>query len=319
MVRYIREQEVRKILTMPKSIELMEQAFRDRALGRAFDIPRQRARQPGASLNVLQGAAPQLNIIGFKASYTRPDTLVSMLHLHDHKRGNLLAMIESDWMGMMRTGAASGLATRLLARTDASVVACFGTGRHGVTQLEAICAVRDIKLAQAYGRNQERLNNFCSEMSAKLKVEVRPMQSTEQTIAGAHIINVMTRARTPVFDGKLLEPGQHINATGVNALDRCEIDLETIKRSAVIVVDSREVARNECGDLLPALEAGLLYWENIPDLADLVIGRRPGRISDTDITLFESQGMCIEDLYVGKYVLDVALEKNIGVDLPIGD
>jgi ornithine cyclodeaminase len=265
------------------------------------------------------GAAPKLNVIGFKATYTRPAGNSALVQLYDQDRGHLIAMIECDWMGRMRTGATTGLATKLLSRDDASIVACFGTGRHGSTQLEGVCAVRKIREVRACGRNQERLGKFCDVVSKKLNVDVRAVKSAEQAISGAHIINVMTRAQTPVFDGKLLEPGQHVNAAGINAIDRREIDLETIKRSSVVVVDSRQVAQNESGDLLPAFEAGLLQWENIPDLGDILIGRRQGRTSGDEITLFESHGMCIEDLYTGKHVLEVALQNNIGTDLAIGE
>lgn len=319
MVRYIKESEVQQILTLPKTIELMEQAFRDRAEGNAVDIPRHRARQPGGYLHVMQGIAPKLNAIGFKYSYSRTTARLTHVHLLNRERGNLEAIIEGEWMGQMRTAATTAVATKLMARADASVVACFGTGRHGGPQLEAVCVVRKVREAKAYGRNQERLRNFCDTMSKKLGIEVRAAQSLQETLAGAHIVNVMTRADTPVFDGDMLEPGQHVNAAGSNSLNRREIDLTTIRRSEVIVVDSREVARGECGDLLPALESGLIYWENIPDLGDILIGRRPGRTSNQQITLFESHGMCIEDLYAGKYVLDIARQKNIGIDLPIGD
>jgi ornithine cyclodeaminase len=140
-----------------------------------------------------------------------------------------------------------------------------------------------------------------------------------EALAGAHIVNVMTRSDTPLFDGNLLEPGQHINAAGANALDRREIDLATIKRCDVIAVDSREVARGECGDLLPAIEQGLLYWENIPDLGEILIGQKPGRTSDQQITLFESHGMALQDIYTGRHVLDLARSRGIGRDVAIGE
>lgn len=319
MVRYLTENEVKQILTMPKSIELMERAFRDRAEGNAFDTPRRRVRQPQGTLNIQQGAAPLLNVIGFKHTYAAAGRHVSLVHLHDQAQGSLEAMIEASWMGQMRTAATTAVAVNQLARADASVVACLGTGRHAAFQLEAVCAVRRIREARAYGRNQERLANFCSTMSRKLGIEVRASRSPQQALAGAHLVNVMTRAETPVFDGHLLEPGQHVTAAGGNSLDRREIDLVSIGRSSVVVVDSRETAQLECGDLLPAVEAGLIYWENIADLGDVLVGRRPGRTSDAQITLFESHGMCIEDLYVGKYVLDAARERNIGKDIAIAE
>jgi ornithine cyclodeaminase len=179
--------------------------------------------------------------------------------------------------------------------------------------------VRKLAEVRAFGRNQERQKSFCETMSRKLDIDVRPVHSEAQALDGAHIVNVMTRSDQPVFDGSLLQPGQHINAAGSNALDRREIDLATIKRCDVIAVDSREVAKGECGDLLPAIEQGLLYWENIADLGEVLLGRKPGRTADAQITLFESHGMAMQDVYAGSYVLDAARSRGIGVDLPFGD
>ena len=316
MVRYIKGEEAEQILTMPKAIELVEQAFRDLAHAHAFDSPRRRIRQPRGHLHIMQAIAPKINVAGFKAGYSRR---ASIVHLYDYERGKYEAIIEADWMGKMRTAATTAVATRLLARANARVVACFGTGRHGGFQLEAVCAVRTIDEVKVFGRNETRVANFCATMSKKLDVTVRAVKTPREAVAGTDIINVMTPSPTPVFDGAWLEPGQHINATGSNALDRREVDLETVKRSDVIVVDSREVAELECGDLLPAFEAGFVHWKHLPELADIVAGRHPARSSDQQITLFESQGMCIEDLYVGKYVLDTARMRNIGIDLPIDD
>ena len=319
MVRYIKEAEVRQILAMPKVVELVECAFRDRALGKAFDIPRRRTLQPAGHLHVLQAAAPEINLVGFKAYYLKPDARTFFLHLINHQRGNQEALIEADWLGRIRTGAATGVATNVLARKDAAVVACFGTGRHAQTQLEGVAAVRKLTDVRAFGRNRERQKNFCETMSRKLGINVRLVHSEAEALDGAHIVNVMTRSDTPLFDGRLVAAGQHINAAGANALDRREIDLETVKRCDIITVDSREVAKGECGDLLPAIEQGLLYWENIPDLGEILLGRRPGRTTDAQITLFESHGMAMQDVYTGRHVLDVARERGIGVDLPFGD
>src|SRR5262245_29273030 len=167
MVRYIKEAEVRQILSMPKAVELVERAFRDRALGKAFDIPRRRTLQPGGHLHVLQAAAPEINLIGFKAYYLKPDARTFFLHLINHRRGNQEALIEADWLGRIRTGAATGVATNCLARKDASVVACFGTGRHAQTQLEGVAAVRKLTDVRAFGRNVERQKNFCATMAQR--------------------------------------------------------------------------------------------------------------------------------------------------------
>ena len=319
MVRYLSEADIRSVLTMPMAIERVEQAFIDRAHGKAFDIPRRRTRQPGGHLHILQGAAPEIDTIGYKAYYVRPGrSRTFLLHLLNHAQGNLEAILEADWMGQMRTGAATGVAAKHLSRPDSSVVGLFGSGRHAVTQLEATCAVRGIREVKVFGRNADRVKAFCNEMSEKVGTTVRPATSREETVRGSDIIVIMTRADEPLFDGAWLEPGQFISATGANALNRREIDLASVKRADLIVVDSVEVATGESGDLLAGVEAGIIYWENIPTLGDVIIGRRPGRTSPEQVTLYESHGMALQDLYTGRRVLELATARGLGTDLPFG-
>lgn len=314
MIRYIKGAEAAQLLDMPQAIALIEQAFRDLADGQAIDSPRRRSRLAGKTVHIMQALAPRIGVAGFKAGYSRGPGLV---HLYDYESGRYEAMIEADWLGRMRTAATTALATRLLARQNASVVACFGLGRHGSFQLAAVGAVRKIAKVQVFGRNRERVSGFCLAMSKQLGVPVVAADTPREALAGADIVNLITPSATPLFDGAWLEAGQHVNAAGSNEFNRREIDLETIRRSDVIAVDSREVAQAESGDLLPAVDAGLVQWEHLASLADIVAGRRAARTSDRQITLFESHGMCIEDLYVAKYVLDAARRRNIGVDLPL--
>lgn len=319
MVRYLKEEDVRQLLTMPMTIEEVERSFVARARGLAFDIPRKRTRQPGGHLHILQAAAPELNVIGYKAYYQQPGkSRISLVHLMNKSQGNLEAMIESDWLSQIRTGAATGVAAKYLAREDAKVLGLFGSGRHAVTQLEAVCAVRDVTEVKVFGRDQDRVKDFCAKMGKRVQANVRPALSREETVRGSDMIVTMTRAEEPLFDGKWLEPGQFIAATGSNALDRREIDTETVRRADIIAVDSREVAQGECGDLLPAYEAGLIYWENIADLGEIIIGRWPGRTRPDQITLFESHGMALQDLYTGVAALELARKNGVGLDLPIG-
>ena len=319
MVRYIKEKEVEQILTMPKAVELVEQALRDRAEGRAVDVPRERTRLPDATLHILQGAAPELNVIGYKAYVTTPKGTQYYVHLFNIDSGKLAAVIEAGHLGMVRTGAASGVATRYLAREDAAVVGMIGAGKQAVGQLEAVCAVRKIREVRVYSRNADRARGFCAALSGKLGVAMHVVPSAAEAVRGADIVNVITKAATPVLSGTWLEPGQHINAAGSNALTRRELDETAVQRCARVVVDARGTARNECGDLLPLVETGLLDWDALPELGEVIIGRVPGRRARDEITLFESHGMAIEDLYTAKYVLDTARQKSIGIDLPIGD
>ena len=315
MIRYIKEDEVKELLTMHKAVELVELALRERAEGRAVDVPRVRTRTQAGILHVMQAAAPVLKLIGYKAYYGR----TSHVHLFDAESGKLIAIIESGYLGMVRTGAASGVATRYLARKDAGVVAMIGAGKQAVGQLEAVCAVRKIREVRVYSRTAERAQDFCAQLADKLEVAMNVVPSAADAVRGADVVNVITKAATPVLEGAWLEPGQHVNAAGSNALARRELNQAAVQRCAPVVVDSRATARNECGDLLPLVESGFADWDALPELGEVIVGRVPGRTSPAAITLFESHGMAIEDLYTANYVLEVARQTNIGTDLPVGN
>jgi ornithine cyclodeaminase len=320
MIRYLNETNVEHLLTMPLALDAVEQALKDRALNHAVDIPRVRAHIPAGTLHMVLGAAPQLGFIGYKAYYALHGKGTRYyLNLFNCSSGKLDAIIDASYIGMVRTGAASGVATRFLAREDAKVIAMIGAGKQAVGQLEAVCNVRTISEVRVYNRTLERANKFCAMMSSRLNVVMKVVPTVAEAVDGADVINVVTKAASPVLAGGLLEAGQHINAAGSNALSRRELDEEAVRRCNRVVVDSRGTARNECGDLLPMVEKGLLEWDSLPELGEVIAGRVPGRTAKDDITLYESHGMALQDIYVGARVLALARERGIGVDLPIGD
>jgi alanine dehydrogenase len=319
MVRYLTEDDVKKLLTMPLALERVEAAHRALGERRAVDVPRERIHLSVGTQHVLQAAAPEVGYIGFKNYYTRPQGKAFFVQLINIESGKLEALIEAVHMSMVRTGAASGVATRLLASQDASILGQIGAGHQGIGQLEAMCAVRKIRSARIYARNRDRLTAFCSTMSQKLGIEVVSAESAEAAVRGAHVVNVITKSAAPVLSGQWLEPGQHVNAAGSNALTRREIDEEAVRKCEVVTVDSRGTARKECGDLLPAIERGWHRWETLTEIGEVITGRAPGRATARQITLYESHGMGIQDLYTGAAVLGLARERGIGADLPIGN
>jgi alanine dehydrogenase len=319
MVRYLKESDVRELLTMPIALDCVQQALKAHAEHRAIDIPRARIHLPTGTQHVLQAAAPELKLTGFKYYYTRPTAKSFYVHLMNTETARLEAIIEAVWMSMVRTGAASGVATRHLAREDASTVGQIGAGFQGIGQLEAVCRVRNIRAARVFARNRERLEAFCKTMSQQLGMAVSPAESAEAAVRGADIVNVITKSAAPVLVGEWLEPGQHVNAAGSNALTRRELDEAAVKKCDVITVDARGTARKECGDLLPAIEKGALHWASLVEIGEIIAGRAAGRTSPRQISLYESHGMGLQDLYVGARVLALARERSVGTDLPIGD
>lgn len=319
MIRYLTESDIQKLLTMPIALQAMEDAHKALAERRAIDVPRARIHLPVGTQHVLQAAAPELGHIGFKYYYSRPSGRSFYVHLMSIEKGSLDAIIEAVWMSMVRTGAASGVATKYLANPDASVLGQIGAGYQGTSQLEAVCQVRKIKTVKVFARNKDKLVAFCEKMSKTTGVEVRPAESAEAAVRGSHVVNVITKSAEPVLKGEWLEPGQHVNAAGSNALTRREIDLAAVKKCDVVTVDGRGTARNESGDLLPAIESGLLRWDTLTEIGEVIAKQAPGRALAKQITLYESHGMGLQDLWVGSKMLALARERGIGTDLPVGN
>ena len=318
MIHYLNEKDVQQVLNMEILLETTERSLNDRALHNAIDIPRQRIYTPEGVQHVLQASSKAIGYTGFKYYYTRPSGRSFYVHLISIQSGKLVAIIEAAWMSMVRTGAASGAATKVLAVEDASIVGQIGSGNQSIGQLEAVCAVRKIKEARVYSRTRDKLEAYCKKMTEKLGLPVVPAASAEAAVRGAHIVNVITKSATPTIKGEWLEPGQHINAAGSNALSRAEIDDATVNRCDYITVDSRGTAQKECGDLISSFEKGIIQWDTLTEIGDVYAGKAPKRTSPTQITLYESHGMGIQDLYAAAKALELAKARGLGVELPVG-
>jgi ornithine cyclodeaminase len=318
MVLFLNEADVRQLITMPLALEQVERALKDRALGRAVDMPRARIQTAAGIQHVLQACAPELGYIGFKYYFSPPGRRgPTYVHLINMQTARLEAIVEGVTLGMIRTGAASGVASKCLANPGASVLAQLGAGYQGMGQLEAVVQALNIREARIYARTRDQLEAWCKKMGDKLGIPVIAATSAAEAIKGAHVVNIMTKSTTPVIDGDWLQPGQHVNAAGSNALSRAEIDAKTIARCKLITVDSRGTARNECGDLIAAVETGRLSWDTLPEIGEVLVGKAAGRATKDDITLYESHGMGIQDIYTAARLVELARSRNIGTTLPI--
>ncbi len=317
MTLILRETDVRQLLTMPDAIQALETAFAQLAAGTASNTPRSRIVLPQARgvLHLLSAAVPEQGYIGYKA-YTAFRTGVRfVVMLYSSEDGRLLAQIEADWLGQMRTGAASGVATARLARAEANLVGLIGTGGQARTQLMATCAVRPIKAAHVYGRDAARRQAFCHEMHALLGIEVRPVETAEAAVREAEILITATTAREPVVRGEWLPAGTHVNAMGSNWGDRRELDSAAVARAALVAVDDVAQARIEAGDLLLAAAEGRFDLARVASLADVVAGKHAGRERPDDVTLFKSLGIGLEDIAVAGHVYQLAREQGLGEEI----
>lgn len=308
----LREKEVEQLLDMPTAIACVGRAFGELGKGNATNHPRARIHQRHGGLQIMAAALPAARVIGFKAYTWYTSGSKFLVNLYHSETGELLAIIEADRMGQIRTGAASGVATQWMARPEAESIGIFGTGFQAQSQLEAVCLVRKIKKIAAFSRRADRRDAFCKAMEEKLQVEVRPAPSAKTLIEESDIVITSTTASEPLFNGEWLRQGIHLNVIGGNSRIRAEVDTDTVIRANRLVVDSLEQAKLEAGEFLKPIEKGLICWEKLIELGSVVSGRVKGREFPDEITFFKSLGIALEDLAVGAVVYERALEQKIG-------
>jgi ornithine cyclodeaminase/alanine dehydrogenase len=312
---YLTEQDVTNLLTMQDALAAVELAFKAQATGDATNEPRRRVRANNAILMTMSGAIASLHAFGFKAYSVARGKARFHVNLYDTATGELLAMIEADKLGQMRTGAASGIATKYLACEDAKSVGIYGTGWQAQTQLAAVCAVRPIESVKVFSRSAEKRNSFSAAMSKELGLaNITPVAEPEAA-AEADILITITSSREPVLKGAWIQDGTHINAAGGNSILRSEVDDDVIKRANFIAVDSKDQARMEAGELVFPVEKGLLTWERVQEVCHVVNGAVQGRQHSTDITLFKSLGLAIEDVATAMRLYRKAVAEKIGKEI----
>lgn len=314
---FLTEDHVRELLDMPTAIEVVEELFRELGNGRAKNLPRQRVQAGKMLLHTMSGACEYLGVGGWKAYSTTREKSRFHVGLYDLATGEVLAIIEADFLGQLRTGAASGVATEFLARPDAKVVGLFGAGLQAATQLKAVCSVRKISRVEVYCRDAARREAFAAQMSEYCAIEVVPGHAPDEVAADKDIVITATTSKTPIFDGRAIEDGTHLNVIGSNFLAKAEVDVTTIQRADSLICDSVEQCRLEAGDFVPAIEAGITDWPLMHELADLVTGRDTGRALPENITLFKSVGLAIEDIALGAKLLQLARQQGTGTKLPL--
>jgi alanine dehydrogenase len=318
MALLLSEADVKSILTMPLALDAVENSFQRLADGSAVLHPRQRLHLQGKSyLHYMAAGDGSSGYMGLKIYTSSREGLRFLVPLFDAQSGDLVALLEADRLGQMRTGAASGVATRLMARPDARLAGIIGTGLQARTQLEAIALVRKLESVNAYGRDQKRREQFAQDMSAMLGVPVTPVQTAEEAVRDADIVITSTTSTNPVVEGRWLKSGAHINAIGANFPQKRELDADAVRRCDIIAADSRQQSREEAGDLIHVFGEDPSKWDKVHELADIVAGKISGRTSSSQVTLFKSNGIAIEDVVVASRVYELARAHGIGREIPL--
>jgi ornithine cyclodeaminase/alanine dehydrogenase-like protein (mu-crystallin family) len=318
MTLLLTEQDVRELLTMHDAIAAVEEVMRRQGNGQAIVHPRHRLELPDKGfLHYMAGADVAAGLVGMKLYTSVRGALRFLVPLYRSATGELLALVEAEHLSMIRTGAASGVATRYMARKDASTLAVIGSGLQARGQVEAVAAVRNLTGVRVFSRNAERRAQFANEMEDLLEITVTPVESAEAAVHNADIIVTATTANKPVVEGAWIAAGTHINAIGANFPQKRELDDVAIRRATRIAVDFIEQAKIEAGDLIQAFAKDESRWDSVVELSQIIGGKIPGRENETEVTLFKSSGIAIWDVAVAAKVYELALAKGRGTQIPL--
>ncbi len=330
MALILSRSDIQRCLTMPEAIEAMRLAFAALDAGQAqmpqrlaVGLPEQgTALLMPSLLQTTEQEAFSLKVITVmpRNSLRGLPSLYASVLLLDATTGRTQAILEGGWLTAMRTGAVSGLATGLLARRDADVLALFGAGAQAPTQLLAIDAVRPLREVRVVNRSTEHYQQLVATVQSLLGAACPPIYraaSAAEALKGASLVACATTATAPLFTWRDIEPGTHINAIGAFTPEMCEVDPDTVAH-ARIVVDQREAALVEAGDLLQPLAAGRISGpETWSELGELVSGAAPGRQYEDEITLFKSVGLAVQDLAVAVQVYRNARSLGVGIEVDV--
>jgi ornithine cyclodeaminase/alanine dehydrogenase-like protein (mu-crystallin family) len=318
MTLLLTEADVRSLLTMPVALEVVEESLRQQGKGELILHPRRRIKASVNSLlHYMAAADPVHGYIGMKLYTSVRGATRFVVPLFRSTTGEMAALIEADALGQIRTGAASGVATKYLAKPDARTAGIIGTGYQARTQIEAVAAVRRLDRVRAFGRDPERRAKFCREMTERIGVPVHAANSGKEAVQGADIAITATTGTQVVLEGAWLAPGMHINAMGANWAHKRELDSAAVGRADRIVVDSVEQAKMEAGDLILAFGEDVSRWNAVEELAGIVAGNLPGRTGARQITLFKSNGIATWDLAAAVRAYEMAVARGMGQSVPL--
>jgi len=311
MIPYFSEEDIRKKVSMTQAIALMKEAFVQLSSHKAVVPVRTvipTANQDGRVL-FMPSYSPTFSLFGLKmVSVFNKNTgeglpvIQGNMLIMDGKNGSPLALLDAEYLTALRTGAASGLATDWLSRKDSEVLAVFGTGRQAETQVEGVLAVRGIKKVLVFGRDVKGTDSYCGRLMDKHAIEIQPATSPVQ-LNEADIICTATTSSTPVFESQHIKAGTHINGIGSFTASMQEIPEEVIKRSW-LVVDHYEAALKEAGDVVIAIQKGIIDQNHLrAELGEIILGRNAGRTLKDQITVFKSVGNAIQDLAIASFLV----------------
>lgn len=324
-MRMLRINDVKQLLTMKDTLKLVETAFKEKGLKRVQMPPKPYLFfvKYNGDLRIMPSYLEGLDEAGIKLVNVHPNnprdyglpTVLATILLFDPKNGAPVCIMDGTWITAMRTAAATGIATKYLARKDARTVGMIGAGYQAPFQLEALREVMDVELVKVYARRKDRVEKFAKDMGPKLGLDIEATDTAKDAVKDADVLVTITTAREPVVKDEWVTEGMHINDIGADAPGKQELDPKILKRAKIVVDDWEQACHS--GEVNVPLTRGEMTRDDIyGELGEIVAGLRPGRTSNNEITIFDSTGLSIQDVITGWHVLRMAEKKGVGSEIP---
>lgn len=315
------ERDVRRVLTMGETIEALEKAFQDHAQGRTQMLPRTYLflDEHHGRIGFMPSYIKTLGAAGIKivsAYHDNPEkfvmpSIMATVVLNDVETGMPVAIMDGTYLTMMRTGAIGAIAAKYLSRKDSRIVGIVGAGVQGRGQLLGLMEVRDLVKVLVYDITPEQCRRYADEMSERLGVDVKPALSIEEVMRGVDILASATPSLTPIILADWVHPGLHVNTVGVSTAGKQEVATEVFKRGKLVVDEVDQTSR--IGGINVPFSRGLLRREDIyAEIGEILLGKKPGRTSDEEVTVFVSSGLAIQDVATAKLVYEKATQQGLG-------
>jgi ornithine cyclodeaminase len=312
-VRTITEAQVQKALSIEKTIDLAREAYFRFARHEALNPERSLLTVPnGISLYCMSAYVAGRSTVAVKLARANPanrkldfPTVMARVNVYDAKTGKELAQIEGETLTALRTAASSAVATDLLASKDADTLGVFGTGRQAEAHIPAIVQVRNLRKILVYSRNKQRRMDFVKKMEERTSVQMVAAKSAEKVVKNSNILVLATNSTTPLFDGKIVKPGTHVNAIGGSLPNEREMDTDLVRRS-LLVVDSKAQALSTYGDIVIPLKEGAIDETRLVELGELLVDPGRAKREEGRITIFKSGGLAVLDAIMADYLLTSA-------------
>jgi len=322
MVLFLSERDVQAAITMPETLSIVESAFSDLGRGKATLLPRVSQTLPGTSgmFRILASTIPAQKMFGLKTLTGFPGKRIEnevyfVILLFEMGSGALRAVVSANYLTGLRTGAASGVAAKFLAREDADSLGILGAGVQAWYQAEALCAVRKVRAAKVFSRDAQKAEVFAERLSRELGIDAKSVSSAEKAVRGSSLVVTAMTSTSPVVQGAWLENGAHVSAIGANTRSKQELDVACFQRARVFA-DSREQVLEESGDLRAAVESGEVTQRVVcAELGELAAGLKKGRLNEDEITIFKSVGIALQDVAVAAALFENAQRSGLGTEL----